>query len=81
MYAIWRCKYPPKKMTKVPTTERNRLHNLKIQINEIIMGITSKGSNTTEPITNTNPPYVATPPRVLILATDDDDLMSLSVRA
>ena len=46
--------HPPETITKVSTTERNRIHNLTSHINNIIMGITSTGSNTADPRTNTN---------------------------
>ena len=49
--------HQPSKITKVSTIERNIIHNLTIDINNIIMGITSKVTNTAYPITNTNSPW------------------------
>ena len=63
--------HPPETITKVSTIERNRIHNLTRQINNIIMGKTSTGSNNTD--------YNATPPRVPMVAPDDDDLLTPSV--
>ena len=50
--------HPPETITKVSTTERNRIHNMKELINNIVMGITSTCSNTAYPRTNTNYPMV-----------------------
>ena len=51
--------HPPEKITKVSTTERNIINNMKKQINNIMMGITSTGSNTAYPITNINCPMLS----------------------
>ena len=50
--------HPPGTITNISTTERNKIHNLTRQINNIIMGITSTGINTSDPRTNTNSPMV-----------------------
>ena len=46
--------YSPETITKVSTTERNRMHNLTRQINNIVMGVTSTCDNTLDPRNNTN---------------------------
>ena len=46
--------HPPETINKVSTTERNIIHNMTKQINNIIMGITSTCRNTAYPRTRTN---------------------------
>ena len=70
---------PPETITKVSTTEINIIHNLTRQINNIIMGITSTGINISDPRTNTNYPYGATPQMFTIVAPGDDNFIPLSV--
>ena len=50
--------HPPETITKVSTTERNIIHNMKKQINNVMMVITGTCRNTAYPITNTNYPMV-----------------------
>ena len=50
--------HTPETITKVSTTDRNRIHNIKNNINNITMGITSKCRKTADPRTNINPPMV-----------------------
>ena len=47
----------PATITEVSITEINIMHNLTREINKIIMGITSTGSNTSDTKTNTNYPW------------------------
>ena len=61
-------------MTKVSTIYRNIIHYLTIEINNMIMGITSTYSNTPDP-KPTLITYGTTPTRVTMVSPDDNDFM------